>query len=435
MKPGSRIPLPWRALSPTHAVAGVRGRLCAFVVACGLVGHTRPGFAANFPLPLFAGDLSGELSVLGESGPQLQWRIDATTTTPAGRRQARLSLEGPALRAVATAELDAATGEGAWRIEEGRIDVGPWLQALGGRLPAEARGIEAEGVLVLRGSGEIHRYQPAGLVSFEWREGVIRDPGRGVTLEGVTASGEADLARLTDGGAPLELTVRTISTRRFGARNLAVRAVLRGTRELAVSAASIEIAGGTMEADPFVMPLAPFSVNAKVRVERIGLQDVVALVPSGLAEAHGRVDGEVWLGWSAAAGVQVGQGKLALHAGEPATLRLAPTPGFLTERVPRRIELPAWLGPLARWFSPDNPAYDDMEEVELGRTELRVEAFDAHITPEGDGQGRSAHVTVRARPLRPGGEIDAVTFDVNVAGPLADVLKIGLTQPFSVQVR
>jgi hypothetical protein len=265
---------------------------------------------------------------------------------------------------------------------------------------------------------------------------VLRDEQHGVTLEGITVTGEADVATLPQGATPLELTVRTITTARFGARNLAVRAVLRGLSELAVTTAQIEIAGGEMTADPFVVPLSPPDVNAHVRVARIGLQDVVALVPSGLSDARGRVDGDVWLGWSAATGVRVGAGRLLLHAGEPATLRLAPTPGFLTERVPRRIEfLPAWLGPMARWLSPENPAYDDMEDVELGRTELRVEEFDARITPDGDGQGRSAHVSVRARPAREGGEIEEVTFDVNVAGPLADVFKIGMTQPFSVQVR
>lgn len=396
-----------------------------------------PDLAANFPLPLFAGDLSGELSIFGESGPRLKWRIDASTPPSAERRYARLTLDGPALHAVASVELEPVTGDGLWRIEEGRIEVGPWLEACAHRLPAEARSVIVAGVLSLHGSGEIRRHQPAGLIGFAWSEGVIRDPERGVTLEGVTVSGEADVAQLADGGVPLELKVRTITTDRFGARNLVVRAVLRGTRELAVSAASLEIAGGEMEADAFVMPLAPFSVNAKVRVTRIGLQDVVALVPSGLSAARGRIDGELRLGWSAKTGIQVGEGRLALHADEPATLRLAPTPGFLTSRVPERIEvLPTErFGRIARWISWANPAYGDLEDIEEGRTDLQVESFDARITPEGDAQGRSAHVTVKARPLRPDGHVEEVTFDINVAGPLADVLRIGMTQPFSLEVR
>jgi len=44
-------------------------------------------------------------------------------------------------------------------------------------------------------------------------------------------------------------------------------------------------------------------------------------------------------------------------------------------------------------------------------------------------------VRLRAQPAKPGSLIDEVTFEINVAGPLSQVLKLGLNKGFSVDVR
>jgi hypothetical protein len=55
---------------------------------------------------------------------------------------------------------------------------------------------------------------------------------------------------------------------------------------LAVKAARVEIAGGEVAADPFTVGLSPFSVKVRLRMTRVGLQDVVALVPTMLSDAR-----------------------------------------------------------------------------------------------------------------------------------------------------
>jgi len=102
----------------------------------------------------------------------------------------------------------------------------------------------------------------------------------------------------------------------------------------AIEVARVEIAGGEIEAAPFVAPLSPPAVNAKLQIRGIGLADVVALVPAGVSEARGRVDGELQLGWSKALGLQVGAGRLDLRPDEPMVLRLVAAPGLLSANMP-----------------------------------------------------------------------------------------------------
>jgi hypothetical protein len=223
-----------------------------------------------------------------------------------------------------------------------------------------------------------------------------------------------------------------MSTDRFGARNLSVAAVLNGTRELSVTAARIEIAGGTVETDPFVVKLSPVALNVRLRMTRVGLQDIVALVPTMLSDARGRVDGEVGLSWSEAGGLRVGDGSLSLDEIEPTTLRLAPKPGFLSARVPARfVFIPGLPKPFSRWFSPVNPAYVTLTDIELGKTPLRVHSLKVRLTPEGDGRGRSASVEVVARPDQIDSVVDKVVFTINVSGPLSQVLKFGMNDHIS----
>jgi len=107
----------------------------------------------------------------------------------------------------------------------------------------------------------------------------------------------------------------------------------------------------------------------------------------------------------------------------------------LTARVPQYFDLlPAWLGPLARWARPVNPAYAAMKSIELGQAELRVKTLDVLLTPDGDERGRSATVRLVAQPEQPGSAVKEVSFDVNVAGPLNEVLKLGIDRGFSVGV-
>jgi hypothetical protein len=209
---------------------------------------------------------------------------------------------------------------------------------------------------------------------------------------------------------------------------------LNERRALTVRAARVEIAGGEVTVEPCEIPLSPLVVNANLQISRVGLQDIVFLIPTaGLAEARGRIDGVVQVKWRAEAGFQLGLGHLALRADEPTIVRLTAAPGILTGHVPQYIDLlPPWTGPLARWIRPENPAYGNMRSIELGQTELKVKTLDVQLTPEGDERGRSATVRLVAQPTQTGSAVKEVTFDVNVAGPIAAVVKLGLERGFSL---
>jgi hypothetical protein len=44
-------------------------------------------------------------------------------------------------------------------------------------------------------------------------------------------------------------------------------------------------------------------------------------------------------------------------------------------------------------------------------------------------------VVIRGRPEQEGSAVGAVTFEINVSGPLAAVLQMGMKQSFSVRAR
>jgi hypothetical protein len=57
------------------------------------------------------------------------------------------------------------------------------------------------------------------------------------------------------------------------------------------------------------------------------------------------------------------------------------------------------------------------------------------LTPDGDALGRSAYAQIDARPLQPRGTVKRVTFDINVDGPFSSLLRLGINEPFTINVR
>jgi hypothetical protein len=117
---------------------------------------------------------------------------------------------------------------------------------------------------------------------------------------------------------------------------------------------------------------------------------------------------------------------MRVTADTPASIQLASTPGFLTQHLPERIKLlPDWLRLPPNWFAPVNPAYGTLEKIERGEQDLTVEQLRVELYPDGPEGARSATVAVTARPLA-GSAVELVSFTINIAGPLQQVLEIGL---------
>jgi hypothetical protein len=395
-------------------------------------------FGAGMALPPVTGELSGEVRAFKLPGaPGLHWRA-VLRPGANGTREGEVEIEGvgTSLRAHVTV---GAAGVGSWELAGSELDAATWFPVLGNFIGSLADGVTATGRVELSGRGEWDASGVNGTVEVAWRDALLRSEAGGWSLAGVTlqAALEIDSAKgLVKTRGPAELAVGTVTTRRFGARNLAMRAELKEDRSLAVSEARGEIAGGEVTLDPFVLSLTPPVIDVHVRINHVGLQDVAALVPAGLADARGRVSGNVRMSWSAANGFELGAGRLRLDRDETAAVRLASSPGLLTSHVPERFNLlPSWTGPLAKWFRPKDPAYPEMQAIELGKKELRVESLDLQLTPEGDALGRTATVRIVAKPEIADSMVKQVTFDINVAGPLAAVLKLGMQRSFSVEAR
>lgn len=132
------------------------------------------------------------------------------------------------------------------------------------------------------------------------------------------------------------------------------------------------------------------------------------LLPETLSEARGRLDGELAATWSAADGLQLGAGWLGLSEGQGASVRLASAPGLITGQL-----------------GASNPAFGPLQRVELGRTVLDVSLLRASFTPKGDVNGRTASLRLHAEPIDP--QLKApLVIDVNVAGPLDQLIKLGM---------
>lgn len=385
-------------------------------------------------LALLAGELRGGFTPV--EGRPLTWSV-ALAPAAGGVRTGEVVVSGADFVVKIMIEYEPARDRLSWRATEGRIDLGAWVPALAARpdLASLLAGLSATGIVTITGEGAWANGVATGGLRAELNEGTVRNEEEGWALEGITLRAGGDAAGLFAGVVPIEIGVRTIGTSRFGARAFTASARVKDFERLELTSARVEIAGGEVTAEPFSVSLAEPVVSVTLAMERVGLQDLVVFVPTALSEARGRINGRLKLKWNATDGVQVGAGSLSLEKSEPTILRLVSTPGFLTEKVPARFSLfPPQLKRLSRWFSTPNEAYGALSEIEQGHVALRVDLLEVRLTPQGDERGRSASVIIRARPERNGGVIGEVTFEINVAGPLAAVLQLGMQQNLSLQL-
>ncbi len=194
--------------------------------------------------------------------------------------------------------------------------------------------------------------------------------------------------------------------------------------------------GGTVELRDERIPLESIlagEVSASLHLSQLSMRDISALLPDVIAEARGRVSGEIRVGWKPGEGFKLGNGRLQIERPESVEIRLTPQPGFLTSHTPERLTLlPSWTGALQKWFSLRNPAYETLRQIEMGLMSLQVETLSAEVHPAGDSMGRSATVRISARPAV-ASAVDRIDFEVNVSGPLDEVIKLGMNHKVSIR--
>jgi hypothetical protein len=371
------------------------------------------GARAAGMFPPIDGDVSGDLRLTMMSGaPALHWKATVERTSVEARHVV-LTTDGEGARARVEADVDVGSGDGTWKIVECSLDATRWFPLL----VAQASGISvtAAGQLTVVGHGPVKAGQFSGSVEVSWNEGALRDSGGTWKLEGITAAGSVDFS--TAGGGlrsarPVSIEVRTITTNRFGARNLNIRAELENVTAVRLLTATVEIAGGQVAVEPTTVQLKPLAAAIGLKITHVGLQDVAALVPGTVAEAHGRVDGEVHVAWSASAGFKLGSGTLSVAQDEPAELRLAPSPGLITGSIPKEK-----LDQILKY-------YPGLAKIEMGEIPIRAELLDVSFTPTGDAEGRTASVHLAGGPIDPNLRAP-IDLTVNVRGPLESLIKLG----------
>lgn len=399
---------------------GVFGAL-AFIPAPTVSG------APQLFLPPIDGTLGGELVPFNQPDLKLDWKVTAQTL-PENTRHFAFSLTGRDAVLSAIAKMRPGDPKIEWQVQQGKIQLGTWFAALSSRYFPAASATTVRGALALSGSGTTTK-------SFSEYTGGLRvelvgaggdDPAAGWSVSQL-------LGRIVFIDLP---AIRSEPHQRieFVSATIGQLTLSRGLVDFTIESASriqvhvltLEALGGTVTLEPFLLDLAEGRASARVALSGIDLGRLRAYLPAALTDAQGKIDGHVQLNWSAAGGLKFGTGDLRLRPGTPASIRLAPAPGFLSAKVPERYNLlPEGLGALSRAFSAEVPAHAALVAIEMGEEPLVVESLQADLSPAASTNESTASIHLVARP-KSTATVKRLRLNVNVSGPLADVVRFGL---------
>lgn len=384
-----------------------------------LVAAVAPAAASS---PAISAHLAGELTqALIPGAPPLQWSADLAAQTD-GSMHAMFSGEGQGTRVHLEIGRDATGRNLTWKLTDATVTLEQWKGAISRLSKTLASGLAFTGDATISGQGDFRYGVPAGEVTLVIHDATIRDAAQGWSLAGISVTGSFgfEMSPFTlRSTSPLTIAVQTITTKRFGARNLLVQGRLENRAKLQLTNGRVEVAGGDMIASPFVVDLNPFHVSADVTINRIGLEDVVALVPTAVQAAHGRVDGMARIEWDGESDPKLISGHLVLRSDSPADVTLWPTPGLFTGR------LPGWLS----WVAP--AVSRTLSRAELGHVPIAAHSLDVTFSHQADVEGRTAVVHLMGEPQDPKTHIP-LDIETNVHGPLEAVVQFVMTNNVSV---
>jgi hypothetical protein len=420
----------------------LRRRRIAWLLGCAM-GFVRAVAAESVPprpLPPLTGELTGNFQSLTLPGaPALHWTLNLRDGANAAERIADIVVDGTGTHARIEWRFDAAGG-GTWRVQESQFDLALWFPLLAPQyLPKLASAI-VEGHAALTGEGTLHDGKLGGRVHVDLRDGAMHDAAAAWSVTGIGLQGTlAELPGVTTDG-PVKLTFREAKSNGIIAHDGVINFAIDAANIVQVASATCTLMDGRVALTPFAVGVARPEVKTNVDFSGVELGRLAAFLPSVLAEARGPVSGQVELTWSLADGLKFANGSLRPRPNETATIKLSPAPGFLTSRLPEKLReridlLPKWTGPLRQLFHPKNPAYDTLRDIEMGRMPLEVKTLTIDVQPAGDANGRTARIVVSAKPAGAESAVDAVRFEINVTGPLADFVLLALKGQLSVHLR
>lgn len=276
------------------------------------------------------------------------------------------------------------------------IPEGPW--ELGGTLNGVADGVYENKKL-------------AATARVAIRDGRMKGSTRSITAEGIEA--DFNFTDLTEFKSdPGTLKVRQLTIGGLVLENLDAGLAIQSTECLDISRVSVELLGGKLSAEPFKLYPTQREIDATVVADGLDIEKIMALSKDVPANATGRVDGRVPLHLDEN-GVRLGTGWLQLKPGVHAEVQLHAA-GLLTSGV-----------------SSKSPSYAVLKKVETGLLRLRVGEMRLDIRPPDAPAGRTAQLHITGEPMDP--EVKApVTLDLNVNGPIEQLLNFGMKNQLSI---
>lgn len=369
------------------------------------VGESAPALLRPWVLPPIDGELAGSFSL--PDSPAIEWRIQVQTSASQERRVS-ISADGRGFRLRGGAVLDA-HGDGRWFLTDVEVDAAEWFGPIAARELPDVRGVDCRGRIAMQGEGTRINGVWDGRLESVLRDGRWEDPARKLLIEGIAGrlAIESLHARRTRGGQEFTWTGGRFDLVTFGAGRMEL--ALDGD-EVRVDTARVSLFGGELQASSVVWSKAKARLSAVAHLQGVEIQQLLFLLPPVLSAAKGRLDGNLALE-QGSAGVQIGIGRLQLRQGEVAELRLAPSPGLLSARLPAQVRA----------------HYPGLEQLETGGVPLVADVVEVMLNPAGDAEGRTAVVRIEGGPVDPSLKAPVV-LQVNVRGPLDSLVKFGTSK-------
>jgi len=367
--------------------------------------------------------------------PEIPWRVKLDTMV-VGEGGTRVELVADLRGGEVTVLVNSGDNPGGytWALASQTLAVAA-LQPLGATLWPELRGLSLDGELMVSGDGTWADGLAEGELEFQWRSERLGWSEYDLELRGLEITGAVKLRNSAVEDVAVNLNWRSATVGGFALGPGRVEIDCQGGAVWAVKRGEASVWGGGVALAPFRYDPAEGKVQTAIVLSEVLADELAKLVPRALASASGRLSGEMRVSWSKESGLRPGGGSLAMVATESSQVRMAAAPGLLSSRVPSRIEtLPQWLGPIAKWAKIENPAHDDLVEIEMGRRALVVERLEVKFSPDGRGAMRTVRADLVARPVG-SPAVKRVSFGINVMGAWEDLGMLTRSKGASITVK
>jgi hypothetical protein len=368
---------------------------------------------ASLSLPMINGTLSGVFHP-DASSPALAWQLTGHTTD-AGMFALEISVDGTGVGLRGHACVDPVTGDGTWQVTECHFDLASWSATLTGDVRLLA-GASMTGTLTAEGQGTIKHHVIDGTAKLALADGGMNDDPKRVSCGGITArivlAGFHPL-RTKPGQA---ITVESISAEGADLHNVTIPFAL-APGEVQMGAVGGTGFGGKFSTEPFVFAFAQPEIKFVVHARNFEMGQIRPVVDprqQHVQEAEGKLNGN-FTAYYNQDGFRIGPGLLVMSKGESATILFQPTPGLFSSYIPRFVLV-----------------HTGLPKVEAGQLALKIKTLRIKFFPDGEQSNRSALIQLEAESDDPKNPV-AISFDININGPLQDLIQNGVN--FSRLVR